>query len=1025
MQEGDEGPSPYKRLQLDEAHPVAFTAIAEGEPKVKDLGPSKTPHRKIIRADELMMGRETEILLVVEELLPPRSGLRETKSRLIHLHGEGGIGKTRLAQTVCDVLEDYRWFPGGIYEVDCETVPDSHQLAVSILQALGVEAAEKVRDAIGALVSVLQEATDSTNDLLLMLDNVDPLFTADRAEDTARLLKRLLTECPDVRILSPSRTQLHLGGYESDFLVDPLKRGVAVDLFIKCIPDQDIRARVQSLPDEQMKHVQGLVAALQGHPLSIFLAAHRIVAGPDPIVQRLEQGAASIRGLLEAPELKGVPPRQRSLRASLDLSYNLLSQHGKGLFRKSSLFPGGLYRHVSTLDSLLGEGWRDALQEAGDIGLLRFERDQQRFWMLNPVREYAEQVMLEEDGEGLRKQVSEHRAGFTSLQDFYLNPAQDAGAFARLDLPAELEQRQDRLAELHDAACAALRAEEGNILFAFRLALQDHFEAAEQIASGMVDYLSIYDKRQKNVWMARATLEVSTTPEHQAKWLNNLGGSLSAIGDRQAALDATKESLDHYRRLADKHPEAFLPYVAMTVGNLGNRLSHLGDRQGALDTTKEALGHYRKLANNQPEAFLRYVAATLNNLGTRQSEMGDWLGALDATRESLDHYRKLAERHPEAFLPNVAGTLSNLGLWLSKTVDPQGALEATQEALDIRRKLAEKHPEAFLPDVAATLNNLGKTLAESRNPQRALNATKRALDHYRMLAEKHPDAFLPDVATTLSNLGNVLSETGDGQRALDAIREALDIRRKLGEKHPDAFLPDVATTLSNLGNVLSETGDGQGALDANKESLDISRELADKNPEAFLPDVAMTLNNLGAILSELGDWQGALDANKESLDIRRTLAEKHPQAFLPDLAMTLDDLGSRLSDMGDSKGALRYLRELVDVGSSYRDLAGNAALLVQGCVRLAALLIDTGRNLEALPVLDRAAAALEPFAHESSDALRELIEVNEKRVEILKPQDPSKASQIAQRLERQKVLYAENHQPGQETAEPSLRISQD
>lgn len=187
-----------------------------------------------------------------------------------------------------------------------------------------------------------------------MLDNVDPLFSGNQGDDAARLLKQVLSKCLHVRILSTCRTKLKLGGCESDFQVDPLDFRIAFDLFLRCIPDPDIQAQVRSLPPEHIQHVLKLVTVLQGHPLSIILAAHRIVAGPDPIVQQLVQSEKSVMGLLEAQELTGVPVRQRSLRASLNLSYNLLSERGREIFHKSSLLPGGLYRQVTTLDEVLG-----------------------------------------------------------------------------------------------------------------------------------------------------------------------------------------------------------------------------------------------------------------------------------------------------------------------------------------------------------------------------------------------------------------------------------------------------------------------------------------------------------------------------------------------------------------------------------------------------------------------------------------------------------------------------------------------
>ncbi|MHC1730104.1 MAG: AAA family ATPase [Syntrophobacteraceae bacterium] len=544
----DRGPSPFRRFQINEKQSQAFPCMTKGVVELRDPGRAVPPHRRIIRAGELMMGREIVTALLMDELLPPIGGIRQEKSRLVHLHGEGGIGKTRLAQTVCDALEDYRHFPGGIYELDCESIPDSRHLAVSILKAIGVDEAGMPPDLIPGLTDALNQLCSSAGDVLLMLDNVDPLFSGAGAEDTARLLKKIFSECAQVRILSTCRTQLGLGGYESDFIVDQLDPESAIDLFLHSIPDYDVQSQVRHLPEEDKQHVFSLVGALQGHPLSIFLAAHRIVAEADPIVRQLKQAKKTLMEFLDAPELRGVLARQRSLRASLDLSYNLLSDSGKEFFRKSSLFPGGLYRDYSTLDELLGEEWRECAKEAAGIGLIRFDREKQWYWMLNPVREYAERLLDGAEGNAYRIEVSEHWAGYTAMLDFRLNPAKNPEQMAELDLPQDALERQGKLARLHDNAFAVLKAEEANILFSYRWALENHVMAAEKIATRMMDYLNMCGKRRVNAWMAGAILNACAEDRLRSKWLNNLGNRLSEMGDRQGALDCFRENLIVARR---------------------------------------------------------------------------------------------------------------------------------------------------------------------------------------------------------------------------------------------------------------------------------------------------------------------------------------------------------------------------------------------------------------------------------------------------------------------------------------------
>ena len=501
-------PSPFKRIEKDELKAVVFRSISAGEVEVRDLLPPKPLHRKILRPDDIFLGREIEVASVIEELLPPMSGLIEKKYRLVHLHGEGGIGKTRLAQTVCDTVEDYRLFSGGIFEVDCEREPDCAHLAMAILRTVGVERAEAIKDPILALPEVFKEISKN-GDVLLMLDTCDRLFGPEGDEldpDPAMLLKTVFSECPAVRVLSTCRTKLGFGGYECDFLVDPLTSQISLNLFYEYITDSDLQKQVAALEDEPRGHLEHLIRLLDGHPLSIFLAAQRIALSSKPIEKQIEEADRSVFELLEVQRLRGVPARQRSIRVSLDLSYIQLSDEAKSLFQRASMFPTGLFRNVNTLDDLLGGRWRDAAQEAMEFGLLRFDLEAQRYWMLNPIREYAE-ARLDSESCEFRKAVAQHWAKFTTTQDFLLNPAQNAELLSQLELPSNIKERRQRIEEFHDRACNALQSEESNILYAFQWALKNDFQSAEIIATGMIDYLTIYDKRQTNAWIAKSTEE--------------------------------------------------------------------------------------------------------------------------------------------------------------------------------------------------------------------------------------------------------------------------------------------------------------------------------------------------------------------------------------------------------------------------------------------------------------------------------------------------------------------------------------
>ena len=111
-----------------------------------------------------------------------------------------------------------------------------------------------------------------------------------------------------------------------------------------------------------------------------------------------------------------------------------------------------------------------------------------------------------------------------------------------LDLPAKSQRKRERLAQLHSQACAALISEEADIIAGFRTGLEHDVAAARRIASGLMDYAILYNKRQTNAWIARSMVGAADSPDTRARSLNNLGNRLSDLGYRKGAIDAARES---------------------------------------------------------------------------------------------------------------------------------------------------------------------------------------------------------------------------------------------------------------------------------------------------------------------------------------------------------------------------------------------------------------------------------------------------------------------------------------------------
>ncbi|MDY7230181.1 tetratricopeptide repeat protein [Hyalangium rubrum] len=416
-------------------------------------------------------------------------------------------------------------------------------------------------------------------------------------------------------------------------------------------------------------------------------------------------------------------------------------------------------------------------------------------------------------------------------------------------------------------------------------------------------------------WTGRTLLQALPDAEdpkgraERAGLLTYLGLTLSALGRREEALKATEQAVELHRVLAQRNPDAFQADLAMSLNNLGLMLAALGRPEEALKATEQATETYRALAQSNPIAYQPNLAGSLNNLGNRLSELGRREEALKATEQAAEAYRALAQRNPDAFQADLAGSLTNLGTKLRALGRRAEALKATEQAVELLRTLAQRNPDAFQPDFALSLSNLGLMLSAVGRKAKALKATEQAVELRRALAQRNPDAFQPDLGSSLGNLGLMLSELGRQEEALKATEQAVELFQALAQRNPDAFQPSLAMGLHNLGPVLSALGRQEEALKATEQAIALRRTLAQRNPDAFLPDLGSSLNNLGNRLSALGRSEEALKATEQAVELRRALAQRNPDAFLPDLAMSLSNLGKRLIALGRPEEAFSAAEE--------------------------------------------------------------------------------------------------------------------
>ena len=246
--------------------------------------------------------------------------------------------------------------------------------------------------------------------------------------------------------------------------------------------------------------------------------------------------------------------------------------------------------------------------------------------------------------------------------------------------------------------------------------------------------------------------------------------------DRTLSLRAVQEPL--YRALAALAPDEAAR--ARALGMLGNALSALGRREEALAATQEAVAIRRKLAQTHPDAFLPDLASSLNNLGKMLSDLGRREEALEAAQEAVALYRGLARVHPEAFLPDLAMSLNNLGSDLSALGRREEALEAMEEAVRLYRGLAQAHPDAFRPDLARSLGAYGTVLQSLGRHAGAAWAFAEGVRQLAPLFHALPHAFADLIASLLRDYLQACEAAGrEPDRGL--VEPLLEVFRRLGE----------------------------------------------------------------------------------------------------------------------------------------------------------------------------------------------------------------------------------------------------
>jgi predicted ATPase len=631
-----------------------------------------------------LVGRDGEVTAVGDLLL--REGVR-----LVTLTGPGGVGKSRLAVEVAERLGP--GFEDGVRFVDLASVAVAGLVADAIAAGLGLSASG------GRLITDLKSYLRAKR-LLLVLDNFEQVTGA------APLVADLLAAAPGVAMLVTSRIVLRLSG-EQEFPVPPLpvpKTGAGRDA-------EDVQqyasvrlftGRAQAadagfeLTSGNARAVAEICRRLDGLPLAIELAAAKVrLLPPEALLARLDDRMRLLTG-----GARDLPERQRTLKGTLDWSFDLLPADEQALFARLGVFAGTF--DLQAVEALCGNA--DAPAPAGpgrpghaldmlgslvDSSLVRPQTrtGEARFGLLETIREYALERLRA--GGDWQEAHDRHAAYFLALAEPAAAELQGPGQLAWLD----------RLETEHDNLGAAMSW----------LTDQDELGPVLQLGMATWRFWWFHGHAEEFASYGEKILARSEhLPPHQlALALVLCGRMLFAAGDQARAQALLEQSLSLFRQARD---ELRLAMVLALLGHL-SALQH--EYAGASELLEESQALLREMSDDEFTADDRVqqaldVTEAYNFLGQVRLFQGDHDGAARLFTEGLSAARRVPDRF------SILVSLYDLALSSQAQGDLSGAAEHLKEGLSVAAEAGDD------TSVAYYLEGLAAVARLQDNPERAV-----------------------------------------------------------------------------------------------------------------------------------------------------------------------------------------------------------------------------------------------------------------------------------------------------------------
>lgn len=691
------------------------------------------------------IGREKEIEEIKAVLTPVPSPVgRGESARLVTLTGSGGTGKTRLSQEVgAQLLTN---FQHGVWLVELAPLSDEAQIIPALAQVFGIQELP-----FNPLAKMVEDYLRDKK-LLLILDNCEHLIAG-----CARLADHLLHQCAGLKILASSREALGIAG-EIAYRTPSLGDAESTQLFVD-------RARAANsnfkLTDANASAVAQICHRLDGIPLAIELAAARTkLLSAEQIATRLDDMFRLLVG-----GSRTALPRQQTLRALIDWSYDLLSDEEKRLLQFASVFVGGWT--LEALEFVAEEpNTLELLEQLVNKSLVVTEehKGEMRYFLLETIRQYSREKLFEaKQASAARDRHFIHYKKMTSGLWGVNYMSQESGTQRLISQQVEVE----------------------NLRAAFEWGLQNDAQGALELAASIGMIVSMMGGQIEGTTMLKTAMEkfrALPPVEGEANRLRKeiyahgcftMGVLLQGTNEITYSRSILQEAIAIARELGNKH----MLGLALEMYANASAMIKAEDTAAA---AQEGLEIFREL-NNSAGLEMAY-----SNLARWAAMRGDF--------QESEKYLALAGASTKKGAISIQSGFLNLGLGVGAR--SQGRYEVAQrhfeEGLRIMKYIGHKGMVAALT-------------SEIAHTQRALGNFAEAKQTYRETIKVFQDyGNRPPVAHQLECFAMIAIVEEEPQRAAKLFGAAEAIREATGHKPTDEEQAEEAQFITRLHAMLSD-----------------------------------------------------------------------------------------------------------------------------------------------------------------------------------------------------------------------------